>query len=318
MTQPTQAEVLRRWYDVLDEQPPGLVRIYKLGPDYLHILRPDGMVVAYFRRNWPQLNVQPFPDAWRPSPKMVIQNPAWQWGIPLIAGGTTTEFAVDYVAQITGESAVYATARSTSSFYRLTFSAIYMGQLISGGTYGVYRLFDRFDTSTIGAGNTVSQVNLKLTSIIDASDTDFDVEIIEQDWSAQYPITSPTPETAEPAYDGCLAGSVAAIWRNTSGMSVNTPYTSPNLTAAYVNKTGQTYYSLRSSRDSGNNTPTGNEYISIAHATEDPASYRPTLIVVHAPSSNIKSVNSVARASIKKINSVTWANVKKVNSVTNT
>jgi len=48
-----------------------------------------------------------------------------------------------------------------------------------------------------------------------------------------------------------------------------------------VNKTGNTYYSLNSSRDTGNNTPTGAEYIQIASQENATSGYRPVLTVAY-------------------------------------
>ena len=95
----------------------------------------------------------------------------------------------------------------------------------------------------------------------DYSDTDFDVQIVKQDWSGQNPLSSDNMGTA---FDNCLSATADdSIWRNTSGMATNTPYTSGNLSTAWVNTNGITYYSLRSSRDYGNGEPSGNEFVDL-------------------------------------------------------
>jgi len=66
-------------------------------------------------------------------------------------------------------------------------------------------------------------------------------------------------------------------WRNTSGMSTDTVYTSPNLDTSYVNIDGYTYYGLRSSRS--NIEPSGDEYITLHSASSATAIYKPILVL---------------------------------------
>lgn len=197
---------------------------------------------------------------------------------PDFAAGTADKF-------VYGLNATYATARSTSSASDNSSNYIRIGQVLSGagGNYGCYRGFEVFDTSSIEDAATVQQNNLKAVCITDFSSVaDFDVQIIKQDWSSG---------TDEQLYDNCLAGIADdAIWRNTSGMSLNTQYTSGNLSTAWVNKTGNTYYSFRSSRDLAGTSPgTGGflaEYIYLASQNHATASYRPVLAVVYGSAGN--------------------------------
>ena len=181
---------------------------------------------------------------------------------------------------IQGQSVTYSVARSTSIAYNNTATILTLGQNFVGGElYVVYRDSLKFDTSSIPDMALISQNNFKAVVYEDSSITDFDVQIIKQDWSAQDPLSDANREAA---YDNCLAGTADDnIWRNTNGISINTQYTSGNLSTAWVSKTGNTYYSLRSSLDFANTTPTGIERISIysqEHATE---AYRPILTVVY-------------------------------------
>jgi len=122
---------------------------------------------------------------------------------------------------------------------------------------------------------------MKLVCVEDYSPVDFDVEIVKQDWSAQDPIGAGNMEAA---YDNCLAGVLDAIWRNTAGISIGTQYTSPNLDISRINKTGLTYYSLRSSRDKNAVPPTGEDTETIILATANHATpaYRPVLTVLYS------------------------------------
>ena len=188
---------------------------------------------------------------------------------------------------VLGASTVYATAQSTATSSATTSQSNSMGQNYSNPTYTCYRIFLKFDTSSIGAGSTITQVNLKLVCTLDGSDTDFDVQIVKQDWSAQDPIVSGNREAA---YDNCLSGTADDnIWRNTNGMSTNTQYASGNLNTAWPSKTGNTYYSLRSNRDLAATTPTGSENINIALANHTTEAYRPVLTVAYTAGGGAKT-----------------------------
>jgi hypothetical protein len=179
---------------------------------------------------------------------------------------------------IYGQNATYSTARSTSTSYSATSTGINVGQYLFG-THNVIRGFLKFDTSGIGSSSTVTQVNLKLTVKSDYSYTDFDVNIIKQNWSAQDPLSD---SNREAAYDNVLSSPEDdSIWLNTAGIVTSTQYTSGNLSTAWVNKTGYTYYSLASNRDyDGSGTaPTSHEDIYVYSANDATASYRPVLTV---------------------------------------
>lgn len=174
----------------------------------------------------------------------------------------------------------YALARSTSNSFSYSGVTISLGQRYASTVYYVYRAFMKFDTAGIPDTDTISQVNMKLVATADSSTTDFDVVIQKYDWSAQDPLSDANREAA---FDGCLAATADDnIWRNTSGISVNTVYTSGNLSTAWISKTGYTYYGLMSSRDVSATSPTGNEYINIASQNNGTSGYRPVLTVTHA------------------------------------
>ena len=176
-----------------------------------------------------------------------------------------------------GNNATYATARSTSSGRDITDVEMCLGQITG---YYVDRAFLKFTTSDIPDTDVISQVNLKLVTVRDFSTTDFDVQIVKHDWSAQDPIATANREAA---FDGCLAGTAdSSIWRNTLSMSTNTQYTSGNLATDWPSKTGSTYYSLRSSLDYAGTAPTGDGFIWLGTQDNTTAGYRPLLAVTHA------------------------------------
>jgi len=189
----------------------------------------------------------------------------------------------DYTAgasygRIDGQSTVYATTRSTAA--HVVTNDLTVGQMWIDPTYTVYRSFIKFDTSAIPDGDIITQVNMAMVCRADQSATDFDVQIVKQDWSVQDPLAAGNMEAA---YDGCLAADADdSIWRNTSGMDIETVYISGNLNTARVNKIGSTYYGLRSSLDDSNTAPDSIDRIYFAqpdHATE---AWRPILTVLHS------------------------------------
>jgi len=186
---------------------------------------------------------------------------------------------------INGYNASYATTRSTYNAYNVSANTMNIGQRYVSSKYYVYRGYLKFDTSAIPSGNTVTQVNLTMVCTIDNSVTDYDINIIKQDWSAQDPLVGGSG--TEAAYDNCLTSAEdSSIWRNTNGMALNTQYTSGNLSTAWVAKAGYTYYSLASDRDydGSGTTPTGNEYMNLGTQHNATESYRPILTVVHGSS----------------------------------
>ena len=180
---------------------------------------------------------------------------------------------------INGLDPTYATAHSTSLALDIGNTTVRIGQFWNGTNYLAWRSFLKFATASIPDDSSVTQVNLKLVSIYDGSTTDFIGEVIELDWSANDPITDLNRETL---YDSCLAAANHIDWRSTNRMSVETQYSSENLTPAYVSKTGNTYYSFRSDRDYAATEPTGAEYITIASQNNTTEAYRPILTVIYS------------------------------------
>lgn len=172
------------------------------------------------------------------------------------------------------DDAVYATAHATADKHIST--DLYTGQMLSGGLYYVYRSVLSFDTSSIGT-NTISQVNMKLTVHYEQSATDFDVQIVKYNWSG---ITD-----RDTLFDGVLAADADDnIFCNTAGKSVNTQYTSGNLSTTWVDKSGVTYYGLRSSLDVAETAPSGNDRFVLYDSSATTESYRPVLTVTYTAS----------------------------------
>lgn len=140
-----------------------------------------------------------------------------------------------------GGNANYATSLTTVADYS---TIPIIGQYLDGSLYKPYRAFLSFDTSSIGAENNIAQVNMKMAITQDYSTNDFDVNILKADWSAYTPASA-----RQQVYTILGSATVDALWRNTSGISLNTYYTSQNLDTTWINKTGTTYYGLRSGNE---------------------------------------------------------------------
>lgn len=182
--------------------------------------------------------------------------------------------------RIYGDNATYSIARSTAINVSTSVDYLYAGQSYGSGTYRVRRSFLKFDTSAIGT-DTVTQVNLKLWLENYYNDDDFDVEIVKQDWSSQDPLDT---DNMEAAFDNCLSGTLDGVWQNTADLGADGYYTSENLDTTWVETGGNTYYSIRSSRDVSGDI-VDDEYVVLISANYFLSSRRPVLVVAHEEAS---------------------------------
>lgn len=199
--------------------------------------------------------------------------------VPKLIFGTTTDYICDSAdGYIEGGDAVYSTAHSTASSFGTTQTFFYIGQLISGGTYFIDRSCIKCDTSGIGTDN-ISQVNLFMkVHSVNVTTNDFDIEIIDYNWSSSDPITSGNKQAV---YSGMLSAVTDNLWQNTSVISVGNSYGSSNLSTSWVNHSGFTYYCLRSGRDISLSVPIDGEYMTSESANS--VGNEPYLEVIHAP-----------------------------------
>lgn len=152
----------------------------------------------------------------------------------------------------------------------------------------IYRGLHKFDTSSIGASSTVTQVNFKATSINLYTSADYDLLLVKYNWStlgADY--TNATNQ--EIAYDALLTADLDDNpLCNRLDMTVNTPITSGNLNTAWINKTGTTYYGMIVENDRNNSEPAhGNNYMHrFCGAIYTTEAYRPVLSVTYTAGGN--------------------------------
>lgn len=154
-----------------------------------------------------------------------------------------------------------------------------LGQNFGGSSYTVRRISVFFDTSGLPDDAIIDTATPKLYGSVDGSTTDFNLQV--QSGMPTYPHDPPVVGDYYYTHYSDNGGTF-----NTSGFSTSS-YNEVALNAtgkSWINKTGTTKFMLRSDRDVGNITPTGNEYIYF-WSYEKGDGYWPQLVIVyHAPS----------------------------------
>lgn len=211
---------------------------------------------------------------------------------------------------ITGTSAVYATAHSTSTACDDTGTTAKVGQYGGAGAYSIYRSGLMFDASAIPDTATITDTDIFICADANYSTTDFDIMIRKVAWSGDF------CDDQESNYDDALGGTYEATFRDTTlGWNSGTYY-SRDINNGYVSKTGDTTCVLVSSLDDAS-TPPGpgvSEYV--LWRTADYSGSDPYLTVTYT-NILVKTVNGLARDSVKTINGLELASVKTVNGLSN-
>lgn len=183
---------------------------------------------------------------------------AFGWGVAA-SGQTDIVTTVVYGTvdgAVHGLAINYTTARNGGTVgAAYTTAELTTGQQLSGGAYNLRQYFGDFDTSFIGAGNTVLSAVLELYFTIDDSDTDFVLEARLYDWGGgaiTLPDWRPPPLGIYPP--------VASL--NTLGLALATytPFTNISFQTS-INKTGHTRFFLSSDRLRNGIAPTGDEFV---------------------------------------------------------
>jgi hypothetical protein len=162
-------------------------------------------------------------------------------------------------ACIYSKSGTYSSARSGTG--QTLDSALNVGQLYIATFYYCFESFIGFTTSSVLG--TVSSATLSAYLFQDNSTTDFTVYARLRDFG------SGAVTTGDWVAGASLSALTQLASKGTSGIGSTNAYktfTSSNL-ASNINTSGDTRIILTSSRHEGNNTPTGNEYVSFTLAT---------------------------------------------------
>lgn len=148
--------------------------------------------------------------------------------------------------------------------------------------YEVYESFVQFDTTSLPDGDTIDSAEFSFEANNDNSDTDFTVELYDEDWGA-----SLTAADWVPGAD--LSGmTLRASYDTSSGWTGGTRYTFTDVAlAAAVSKTANTRLMLASSRMRTGTAPTGKEFVSHDAAEVSGTTSDERLIVEHSAGSSI-------------------------------
>lgn len=165
---------------------------------------------------------------------------------------------------VEGRHTSYSTSKTYafSSFDTGTFARI--GQRWDGVYYHRYRMFPKFNTTTILEGYTITAAKLRLYGDLDASGVNFYINI--RNWTANTPIT-----TAD--YNSYGTSNFDDENFNTASFTTS-GYN--NITIAdfdIIEKEGYTLLCVMSSRDLGNNQPSGSEYVQVDTYEEGSSKY---------------------------------------------
>ena len=217
---------------------------------------------------------------------------------------TTVIYADTADGHVVGSSTTYSTARSTAVSADATLATGNVGQNKVSSTYSCFELFFWFGTATIADSDTVSAATFSLYLSSDLSITDFTMIAALHNWSD-------TLTTADWVAGASLAAKTTVATLASSAIGSGFHSFTDVAFPANIDKTGNTRIIVYSSRHSGNNTPTGAEFVNWSIADESGTTYDPKLTVVHAPPTAIKKINSTAQASVKKYMGVPIASVKK-------
>lgn len=171
-------------------------------------------------------------------------------------------------------NATFSTSRGAATGASTTNSTIYTGCELTGGNYDIYRLFYKFNTSSIPVGSIITGVALKIYLVSKDTTTDFtlgftghtapDTTLTTADFDS-LTLNTPTEYASRSANVSTLStGAYLTVTLNSSGISALTP---------------GSYYKIATrsgSRDIDNSAPLARSYVEIA----DAASGNPPQLVV--------------------------------------
>lgn len=145
----------------------------------------------------------------------------------------------------------------------------------------VYEAFLNFDVSSL-SGSTIDSATLSLWLVVDASTTDFTIEARARNWGD-------TLESGDWVAGGSLSGLTLLASISTSGIGATGAYKPLTSEAALLTAIataaagdGILRLMLCSSRTTGNNEPTGNEFVTVSSADETGTTQDPKLDITYS------------------------------------
>lgn len=160
---------------------------------------------------------------------------------------------------------------------------------VMGVSY-IYRSYFYFDTSNLPDETDIVSATLSLYGKTDESDADFYICIHHNDTHPEDPLV--VADYNKIHYGTSCGGKLSTSGFTTSGYNIIT-FNSTGL--AWINKTGNTTFCLRSLEDISVSEPAGDEYIEV-WANEKGGNYRPKLIIVYADSETTPYSEAIASA----------------------
>lgn len=200
-------------------------------------------------------------------------------------GTVTTVFSATgdgYVISRDDAGLTYAAARNGTGAPIDTFTTepdIYLGQQLNPNPQ-INLVYFRFDTSTIGAGQTVSAVDASLWGVFDGGTQAFTLEMRTYDYGAAL--------TSADYQPGATYAALPLLASKTSATMASGSYnlfTDSGLFPDAIQVAGFTGIVVGSSRFAGNNAPAGAEYWGVASADEVGTVNDPKLVITHAAAS---------------------------------
>lgn len=184
---------------------------------------------------------------------------------------------------------------------------------LNGITFTITRSFFLFNTSSLGAGATISAAVISFNAQGTKANGDSTSLIIVDG--------TPASNTAIVAEDYDQTGSTEhgsialSAWVETDGTYNDVTLDASGIAA--ISKTGITKFAGRLALDLNNVIPTGNNYIGIYFADQAGTSNDPKLVITYTPGlANVKTINGLATASMKTFNGLANASVKSINGLT--
>lgn len=198
---------------------------------------------------------------------------------------TTTITANTDDGHVTGQDAVYATARATATGSDDSSTTFRVGQHDSPD-FQLWRAFMRFDTSPL-AGATITGATLKVWKEGHVADQDYAM------WIYRYAWASTLSANKEADYDGAYGSGTfeGELWENGS-YPADGAYVTFAVSPAGINTGGFTGYALVSSNDQSDTEARGEEYAIFSSADHGTAGQRPVLEITYTPAAGVP--NSMA------------------------
>lgn len=173
--------------------------------------------------------------------------------------------------ELAGQDADYETCHDAADAHHSSSGThSLMGQNLVAGTYSIWRSVLFFWTAAIPATAIIGKASLKIYGEWDRSDTEFLIQVVDG---------SDVHDPLVNSDYGALLDEVISFGYRQSSVWITEGYNLIVLNSAGVaaiNKLGMTKLAIRSSRDIGEDTPAGMEYVSYYNADKG-AGYKPIL-----------------------------------------